>query len=51
MFTAVGEDYCLCENSSIKSFVAPEEAACNLIKYPYPTQWLGCIVGNVVIRI
>ena len=32
MFTGLGECYCICAKSSIKPFVAPEEAACNLVK-------------------
>ena len=39
---------CCC---SMKPFVAPEEAACNLIRVPpVMSQWLTCIVGNVGTR-
>ena len=44
----VGEDYFICEKSSMKLFVAPEEAAFkSLIPSSDVTQWVGCIVGNV----
>ena len=31
VFTGLGEHSCICETSSVKPTVAPEEAACNLI--------------------
>lgn len=36
--------YYMCEKSSVKFFVIPEEAAHNLINCP---QWLNCSVGDV----
>ena len=48
VFGGLGE-YChICEQSITKTFVAPEEAACNLINCLQ--WWLRCIVGNVGIR-
>ena len=41
----------VCETSSVKPFVAPEETACHLINVPSTvTQWLSCIVGNVGVK-
>ena len=33
VFTGLGENSYICETSSMKPFVAREEAACNLTKY------------------
>ena len=46
MFTHVREYNCICDKSSINTFVASEEAACNL-SLSDVTQLLNCIVGNV----
>ena len=47
VFTGFGEYYCICENSSIKPFATPEEAACILIN----CKWLSCILGNIGSRV
>ena len=39
MFTGLGEYYCICE-SGIKSYVAPEEAACNLSICRFVALWV-----------
>ena len=49
VFEGFGESHCICihicEKSSIMLFVAPDEAACNLIK---SVQWKGGISGSAV---
>ena len=46
VFTVLMEYQYVCgKKSSLKHFVFPEKAACNLKDSPV-TEWLSCIVGN-----